>query len=346
MYLGKIVEIADAQTLFEQPRHPTRRRCSRRCPCRTRTSPTRARRILLRGDVPSPIDPPSGCRFHPRCPQGARRVRAPASPRSRRAAATRRTHRTACHFPVDRGRRARARGALRAAAGARVSALPPELDRDADRPTPTRRAIEGRSPWQLAWARLRRDRVAIVCLAVIVLIALIALAAPLLRLPDGPRAERAVPDHGPDARGPAAGRRAARSGSARTSSAATCSCGWSTARGSRCSPASSRAPRPSRRRPRRARRRLLRRPRRHAAGAPHGRRAVVPVPALRDRARLDRRTGAVDLDRGDRVLLVGLGRAGGARPDAVAAGARVSSRPRARSARATCASCSSTSCRT
>ena len=66
MYLGKIVEIADKAALFAARSTPTPRRCCRRCRCPTRTPPASA--SSCKGDVPSPINPPSGCRFHTRCP--------------------------------------------------------------------------------------------------------------------------------------------------------------------------------------------------------------------------------------------------------------------------------------
>jgi oligopeptide/dipeptide ABC transporter ATP-binding protein len=74
MYLGRIVEMTDKQSLFEMPLHPYTEALLSAVPIPK--SAARARkRVILKGDVPSPINPPSGCHFHARCPYAMPRCR-------------------------------------------------------------------------------------------------------------------------------------------------------------------------------------------------------------------------------------------------------------------------------
>jgi len=67
MYLGEIIELADTDELFKEPLHPYTRALIQAVPIPDPKAKTM--KIVLPGEVPSPINPPSGCRFHPRCPQ-------------------------------------------------------------------------------------------------------------------------------------------------------------------------------------------------------------------------------------------------------------------------------------
>jgi len=109
MYLGKVVELATAGRLYAEPKHPYSGALLSAVPIPDPDLAQQRERVILLGDVPSPIDPPSGCRFHPRCPKAQERCVNEEPLLEPKAAGDL----AACHFPLEPGENlARARAGI------------------------------------------------------------------------------------------------------------------------------------------------------------------------------------------------------------------------------------------
>jgi oligopeptide/dipeptide ABC transporter ATP-binding protein len=232
MYLGEIVEIGSVGEVGMNPRHPYTAALLSAVPVPDPDAAADSSRVVLRGDLPSPINPPAGCRFHPRCPRAQARCEVEA-PRLDLSLGSRPGHLAACHFPLADGerlvqaegppsvkraalliesRRPQAPVVPEQAGPALIEQVSPALIEELgpaliEEPPPMLigatapvqpapggpdpgtedgavglgpRKVEMRSPWFLAYQRLRRDRASIVSLGVILAILLIALLAPVI----------------------------------------------------------------------------------------------------------------------------------------------------------------------
>jgi peptide/nickel transport system ATP-binding protein len=97
MYLGRVVELAPADEIYRAPRHPYTRALISAIP--QPEARRKSERIIMEGDVPSPIDPPSGCPFHPRCPHATDKCRTEV-PALRKAPGAIDGHTVSCHYDL------------------------------------------------------------------------------------------------------------------------------------------------------------------------------------------------------------------------------------------------------
>jgi peptide/nickel transport system ATP-binding protein len=108
MYLGRVVELAPADQLYENPRHPYTASLLSAVP-KGHVDTSLTERVVLQGDVPSPVDPPPGCPFHPRCPKArmvsGRESEVPENCRTEMPplGEVARNHQAACWYPIQPG---------------------------------------------------------------------------------------------------------------------------------------------------------------------------------------------------------------------------------------------------
>jgi len=95
MYLGRVAELADSEELYKMPLHPYTQALLSAIPVPDPEIESRRKRIILEGDVPSPVNPPSGCNFNPRCWKAQQICREVIPPLE----AKQPNHYAACHFP-------------------------------------------------------------------------------------------------------------------------------------------------------------------------------------------------------------------------------------------------------
>jgi oligopeptide/dipeptide ABC transporter ATP-binding protein len=96
MYLGKMMELADRDTLYERPMHPYTHALLSAVPIPDPHIEASRERIILEGDIPSPANPPPGCRFNTRCPRAESGICDVDEPEFREIEPA---HWIACHFP-------------------------------------------------------------------------------------------------------------------------------------------------------------------------------------------------------------------------------------------------------